>query len=365
MAWPTSVGVSFNSISNGVTGLVICAFLYTLFYTLIDFVVNHYKLSKYRKCRHAADQDLKGRHVMITGGSSGIGKEVAIAAARRGAHVSLLARNPQKLSDAADEIREKVETANEKRTKLFEMSVDLSAGFETVDKAIQETISKMGPVYMLVNCAGFAISRKFENLSVNEEQQMMNVNYFGSVWTTRAVLPSMKESGDGGVIVFVASQGSLVGVFGYTAYCGSKFAIRGFAESLAMETSPHNISVYVSCPPDTNTPGFEAENVGKPEETRLISEYGGLFSADAVAEQMVLDAVGIAGLGQFSMGTNGLDGWIAVKLCSGFVNSSFATVLLETFILGPARFISWIYTRQFYGIIHKCHKKRNKDKKTA
>ena len=45
--------------------------------------------------------------------------------------------------------------------------------------------------------------------------------------------------------------------------------------------SPHNISVSVSCPPDTNTPGFEAENVGKPEETRLISEYGGLFSAEA------------------------------------------------------------------------------------
>ena len=52
--------------------------------------------------------------------------------------------------------------------------------------------------------------------------------------TSRSVLPSMKEKGDGGVIVFVASQGSLIGLFGYTAYCGSKFAIRGFAESLAM-----------------------------------------------------------------------------------------------------------------------------------
>ena len=63
---------------------------------------------------------------------------------------------------------------------------------------------------------------------------MMNLNYFGSVWTTRAALPSMKEAGGGGTVVFVASQGSLVGLYGMTAYCGSKFAIRGFAESLAM-----------------------------------------------------------------------------------------------------------------------------------
>ena len=85
----------------------------------------------------------------------------------------------------------------------------------------------------------------------------------------------------------------------------------------------------VSCPPDTETPGFEAENVGKPEETQQICEYGGLFSPQEVGDQLVIDAMGIAGAGTYAMGTNGLDGWIAVRLCNGFTNSSFSNVIME------------------------------------
>jgi len=361
-----SVLVLMGALQQGAAGLLCFGLIYTVVYTLSDYLVNRYKLIQQRRCKQTV-QDLKGKHVMITGGSSGIGKAVATAFARRGANVSILARNAQKLSEAAGEIKAQVDAAAanaSSRVKLFEMSVDLSTSFDQVDKAVKETISKMGPVFMLVNCAGFAVSRKFENLTPDDEQRMMNLNYFGSVWTTRAALPSMKEAGGGGTVVFVASQGSLVGLYGMTAYCGSKFAIRGFAESLAMELSPYKISVCVSCPPDTETPGFEAENVGKPEETQQICEYGGLFSPQEVGDQLVIDAMGIAGAGTYAMGTNGLDGWIAVRLCNGFTNSSLSNVIMEAFVLGPARLISWIYTKQFYRIIHKCHKKRNNGKKT-
>jgi len=214
-------------------------------------------------------------------------------------------------------------------------------------------------VYMLVNCAGFAVCRKLENLKIEDEQRMMNLNYFGSVWATRAVLPSMKGQGSGGILVYVGSQGSLLGLYGMTGYCGSKFAIRGFAESIAMEVAPFNIRVTLNCPPDTETPGLEAENVGKPEETVLISEFGGLFKPRTIAKQLVLDALE----GTF-LGTSGLDGWIAVKLCSGLINNSIFEVLMESVVMGPARFISWIYTQQFYAIIHRCHNKRNQDKKS-
>jgi len=358
------VGAILESAQSGLYGVVAFGILYSLAYNLVGYLVNLYRLRHLGKV-----QDLKGKHVMVTGGSSGIGKAVAVAVARRGAHVSILARNAQKLSETATEIKAEVGSSSDgERVRVFEKSVDLSAGYEVVDKAVQETVAKMGPVYMLVNCAGFAICRKFENLSVDDEQQMMSLNYFGSIWTTRSVLPSMKESGRGGVLVFVASQGGLVGVYGMTSYCASKFAVRGFAEALAMEVSPYNISVSVTCPPDTETPGLVSESVGKPEETRLISEYGGLFSAKEVADQLVLDALNTAsagkGEGSYSLGSKGLDGWIAVRLCNGFANSSFALVLMETFVLGPARFISWIYTRQFYAIIRKCHRKRNVDKKT-
>ena len=125
------------------------------------------------------------------------------------------------------------------------------------------------------------------------------------------------------------------------------------------EVAPFNVKVSVNCPPDTETPGFETENVGKPEETQLISAYGGLFKPDVIAKQLVNDALD----GTF-LGTSGLDGWVAVKLCCGFVNSDLFEVITDAFIMGPLRFISWIYTQQFYSIVHKCQKKRNEEKKS-
>ena len=85
----------------------------------------------------------------------------------------------------------------------------------------------------MVNCAGIAIPKTFENLTLDEVAQQMQLNFFGSTKTTRAVLPEMKNN-NGGHIVFVASQGGLIGLYGLSSYCASKFAIRGFAESLAM-----------------------------------------------------------------------------------------------------------------------------------
>jgi len=344
-----------------VLDLVVCTvarvgLCYAVIYGLLMYVSNWRKLSS---AAPSKKQDLKGKHVIITGGSSGIGMEVAIEVAKRGAVISLLARNPQKLSEAAEQIKSRVQGP---RAKIVEISVDLSSGYENVERAVHECVSKCGPVYMLVNCAGFSVCRRLENLSTEDEQRMMNLNYFGSVWATRAVLPSMKSQNGqnaGGILVYVGSQASLLGLYGMTGYCGSKFAIRGFAEAIAMEVAPFNIKVTVNCPPDTETPGLEAENVGKPEETALISEFGGLFKPQTIAKQLVLDALD----GTF-LGTSGLDGWIAVKLCSGLINNNIFDVLMESFIMGPARFISWFYTQQFYAIINKCHQRRNSDKKS-
>ena len=99
----------------------------------------------------------------------------------------------------------------------------------------REAVQILGPVYILVNCAGFAISKTFENLSLEEEKKQMELNFFGSTKVTRAVLSDMKLTPSlGGHIVFVASQGGLIGLYGLSTYCATKFALRGFAESLAM-----------------------------------------------------------------------------------------------------------------------------------
>ena len=87
---------------------------------------------------------------------------------------------------------------------------------------------------MLINNAGTSIPRRFVEADLSESRSMMDVNYFGSLNVTKALLPSMQDAGEG-LIVFVSSQAALIGIYGLAAYCGSKYAVRGFAEALAME----------------------------------------------------------------------------------------------------------------------------------
>lgn len=88
-----------------------------------------------------------------------------------------------------------------------------------------------------------------------------------------------------------ASQAALAGIYGFSIYSATKFALRGLAETVSMELKPYNVSVTLALPPDTDTPGFERENVGKPIETMLISESGGLYRPDVVAKKILDDAL--------------------------------------------------------------------------
>ena len=109
----------------------------------------------------------------------------------------------------------------------------------------------------------------------------MKVNMYG-IWNTcAAAVPHMRKKG--GWILNTSSMVGFLGVFGYTDYAASKFAIIGFSESLRSELAQYNIGVSILCPPDTDTPGFETENETKPEETRIISEGAKLMTAEAVA----------------------------------------------------------------------------------
>jgi len=81
------------------------------------------------------------------------------------------------------------------------------------------------------------------------------------------------------------------GIFGYTAYCSTKFALRGLAESLAMELQPYDISVTLCLPPDTDTPGYAVEELSKPIETKAISQMAKLVQPEIVAEKAFEDAL--------------------------------------------------------------------------
>ncbi len=82
-----------------------------------------------------------------------------------------------------------------------------------------------------------------------------------------------------------------MGIFGFTGYSAAKFALRGLAESLYLEVFQDNISITLAFPPDTDTPGFETEQVGKPVETKAICEMGGLVAPETVAKKILSDTL--------------------------------------------------------------------------
>ena len=224
--------------------------------------------------------DKKGRsHVIITGGSSGIGLALAAVCAKRGfENVTLVARNKTRLEEAKKQVEEECRKesgdGNVKATIRI-VSVDVTEAGK-VKTEMDKLIKEMGPPDVVFSNAGVATARSFDDLPVEEFERLVRINYLGGVYLSKAVLPHIKKNG-GGTIVFTSSMAGLTGVFGYSAYSPAKFALRGFAEALQMEVRRDNISVVLAFPPDSDTPGFKLENEGKPKETELISEAGGLF----------------------------------------------------------------------------------------
>jgi len=225
--------------------------------------------------------DFDSQQVYVVGGSTGIGLAVAKRTAALGAHVTIFARRRAALELAADEVRA---VRRQPHQRVAWRALDV-ADPALVTEVMQATVADLGVPDVLINCAGRAYPRRFEDISHEQLAETLRVNLHGCWNTVRALLPYMKAHG--GVIVNTASLAGLIGVFGYTDYCASKFGLVGFSEALRQELKPHNIRVFVLCPPDTDTPGFATENQTKPPETRAISGRAKVMSADAVAEALL------------------------------------------------------------------------------
>jgi len=224
--------------------------------------------------------EFEGRIVHVVGGSMGIGLAIAKRAAQLGSHVVVFARRRGPLEHAVAEICGARKAASQ---KVAYRQLDVIDPVHVV-KVMDGTVQELGAPDVLVNCAGGAQPRRFEEISFEQFDATMRLNVYGSWNTVQALLPHMKPRG--GYIVNTSSLAGLMGVFGYTDYCTSKFALVGFSEALRSELKPHRIAVSVLCPPDTDTPGLESENETKPEETRAIAASAKLMSADAVADAL-------------------------------------------------------------------------------
>ncbi|CAM2910594.1 SDR family oxidoreductase [Rariglobus hedericola] len=228
--------------------------------------------------------ELRNQHVFITGGSSGIGLSLARQAAAAGARLSLVGRDPAKLATAAAAVRANTPTTPE----VVVFPADVSSE-SAVLAALQAAEAVHGPVDILITSAGVARPGYFEEIPVSVFERTMAVNYFGTLYAIKAVVPGMRARGRGAVVL-VSSGAGLVGLFGYTPYAPSKFALRGLAEALRGELKPAGIAVTIVYPPDTDTPQLVEENLTKPPETKALTAGGGLWTADAVA-RVTLDAV--------------------------------------------------------------------------
>ena len=183
--------------------------------------------------------------VLITGGTSGIGRACAVAFGRAGAHVVVTGRNEKRLAETAAELTQ---------AGIAHHTVRADVGVEAeATQAVQETMEVFGRLDVLINNAGISMRAKFEDVDVDVIRQLMQTNFFGTVYTTKAALPHIIASK--GSIVGISSIAGYRGLPGRTGYSASKFAMHGFLEALRTELLPQGVHVLVACP------GFTASNI--------------------------------------------------------------------------------------------------------
>jgi 3-dehydrosphinganine reductase len=226
--------------------------------------------------------DFHQQHAIITGGSSGIGKATAKLLASQGWNISIIARDRAKLEAAKVEIAAQ-QSHSQQQILIFVADV---ADRLQIEPAINAAIQENSSVDLLITSAGIAHPGYFQQLPIEVFEQTMAVNYFGSLYCIKAVLPVMKQHKKG-QIVLISSGAGLIGIYGYTPYSPSKFAVRGLAESLRGELKGLGINISLVYPPDTDTPQLEAENLTKPLETKIITGIAKTWTAEAVAGEII------------------------------------------------------------------------------
>jgi 3-dehydrosphinganine reductase len=225
--------------------------------------------------------NFENQHIIVTGGSSGIGKATAKLFFSKGSHISIIARNQIKLEEAKKEIEI---TRKNRHQQIYAVSADVS-NYLQIKEAIEICVNKIKVPDILITSAGIANPGYFHELSNEIFEKSMSVNYFGSLYAIKSVLPSMKQQ-QGGQIIIVSSGAGLIGIYGYTSYSPSKFALRGLAESLRGELKLIGVRVAIVYPPDTDTPMLEAENKVKPPEMKRITATAQVLKAETVAKEI-------------------------------------------------------------------------------
>jgi short-subunit dehydrogenase len=188
--------------------------------------------------------DFTNKVVIITGASAGIGRCLAIDFAKQGAIVIGCGRSKERLERTLNELR-----ATSPSSRMIPCDVD---DREPVEGMVAKVLADFGKIDILINNAGIGMRKPFAETSMDSIEEIMRTNYFGVVYCTHAVLPSMIARGSGH-IVNISSVAGIIATLNLSGYCASKFAMNGFSESLYYELKPLGIHVSVICPGPVRT----------------------------------------------------------------------------------------------------------------
>lgn len=188
----------------------------------------------------------KGKITIITGAASGLGKELSSLFVKSGATVAMFDINKEALEIAAGD-----NAAAYGRT-VYSKVVDVSK-YDAFKKAVDETVEELGLPDIFINNAGIGVSGEFVSNTVEEINAITSVNYLGMIYGSRIILDHFYKQGYGH-LVNMASVAGLVGFARMSLYCGAKFGILGFSQSIRHELKRHGIDISVALPSTTATP---------------------------------------------------------------------------------------------------------------
>ena len=218
---------------------------------------------------------MKGKVILITGASGGIGKALADKFAGEGSKVALAARSADKLDALVAEYRSA-------GVEAIGIRADVSKQADC-ENMVSETLQAFGAIDVLINNAGISMRALFNDLEVEVLEKVMAVNFWGTVYSTKAALPHILASK--GTIIGISSIAGYRGLPGRTGYSASKFAMQGFLESLRTELLNSGVNVMVACP------GFTASNI---RNTALVAD-GSQQQESPRDEQKMMTAEEVAG----------------------------------------------------------------------
>lgn len=190
------------------------------------------------------NSEMKNPVAWITGASSGIGEEIAKQLAQKGYRLILSARNAAKL----EELKSNLPFAE----LHIVCPLDLGAT-QQIQSLVDQTLAEVKKIDYIFNCGGISQRAEAGETSIEVDRQIMEVNYFGTVALTKALLPYLRKQQSGHIVII----SSIAGKFGFylrSAYSASKHALHGFFESLLLEEAKNNIHVTIACPGKINTP---------------------------------------------------------------------------------------------------------------